>query len=70
MFYDDKGKVIIDPTALRETKSIQVDTVEYQNLLKLMEMDPNGTAVRIANYKNSKDVRGSKLNIKDVFSRL
>ena len=48
MFYDDNGKVSIDPTATRETKSIQVDTVEYQNLLKLMGMDPNGTTVRMS----------------------
>ena len=49
MFYDANGKVIVDPTAVNQEAGLEIDSNEYIHLLKMLELDPNGTKVKIYN---------------------
>jgi len=41
--------VIVDPTAVNQEAGLEIDANEYIHLLRMLELDPNGTKINIYN---------------------
>jgi hypothetical protein len=49
---DANGKTIVDPTAVNQEAGLEIDSNEYLHLLRMLELDPNGTKINIYNMDN------------------
>ena len=52
VFLDANGKTIVDPTAVNQEAGLEIDSNEYLHLLRMLELDPNGTKINIYNMDN------------------
>ena len=49
MFYDTRGKVVIDPSAIKRTAGVMLDSNEYKFLCMDFDKDPDGAKVQLRN---------------------
>jgi hypothetical protein len=51
-FYDGQGKVVIDPSAIKRTAGVLIDSNEFKGLCMDFDKDPDGAKIQLKNIQS------------------